>query len=422
MTRPTGAQSNVPLSTAAVRRQADQGQPAPGDPSLNQAQPQPMIETVPAPPADETPFDSVYFEGEPYADGQPCSSPSWWWGADYLVWWTHAMDSPPLATTGSATDTLPAALGQPGTRVLFGGGLNDDARSGGRFTLGAWLDSCHTRGFEVIYLTLDGDEMNFHATEADFSVLGRPFFNSATHAQDARLIADPDAVSGSLDIQTSTDFDTLEVLYRQACLDSQCVQFDLLLGYRYAELDDRVRVDESTLSLAGATAGTTFDLVDRFATENTFHGAEIGLVMKRRANACWSWETVAKLAVGGSDHRADVSGRTTITDSLAETTVNPGGLLTQPTNIGDYRWDDVTTIWEFGLMLHRELRCGLAFHFGYSLVYWNDVARAGRQIDPVVNPTQIPPSNLVGPARPEFPKRVAGFWAQGLTFGLEYNY
>src|SRR5262245_9985124 len=57
---------------------------------------------------------------EPCCDS--CCGPRLWVSAEYLLWWIKDGPFPvPLATTGSATDPTPGALGQPGTTVLFGG-------------------------------------------------------------------------------------------------------------------------------------------------------------------------------------------------------------------------------------------------------------------------------------------------------------
>lgn len=48
-----------------------------------------------------------------------------------------------------------------------------------------------------------------------------------------------------------------------------------VIGYRYQQLDDRLRIREATESLDasfGVPSGTTLDLLDRFDTENRFHG------------------------------------------------------------------------------------------------------------------------------------------------------
>ena len=63
---------------------------------------------------------------------------------------------------------------------------------------------------------------------------------------------------------------------------------------------------------------------------------------------------------------------------------------------------------------------------GYSLLWVNTVARAGEQIDPVVNVSQFPIRSgngpLAGPARPAFDFHATDFWAQGVSFGLEMRY
>jgi hypothetical protein len=354
---------------------------------------------------------------------EKCHSPSWLVRAEYLLWWTRGMTVPALATTGNTADSLPSALGQPNTQILFGdAALNDEVRPGGRITLSRWLDPCQNRAIEVSYLTLGDKDTTFGASNHDFAVLGRPFLNATRNAQDARLIANPGTVSGTLEITATTEFQSLEVLYRQVCARSCNAQLDCLIGYRAAELEDRLRIGESTLSLASPTVGTTFDLVDRFDSRNTFHGGEVGLVLLYRADPCWSWEAVAKVAIGTSNYRAGISGQTVAEDNLGDIVTSERGLLTQGTNVGTYRWDDFATVSEFGITLRRDLSRGLSATVGYSLLYWSNVARAGEQVDSMVNPTQIPPGTLVGEARPAFPFRTTDFWAQGLRFGIEYHF
>jgi Putative beta barrel porin-7 (BBP7) len=58
-----------------------------------------------------------------------------------------------------------------------------------------------------------------------------------------------------------------------------------------------------------------------------------------------------------------------------------------------------------------------------TLLWVSTVARAGEQIDPVLNMKQIlvkePPGPLVGSARPVFNFVGTDFWAQGFNFGLD---
>ena len=64
--------------------------------------------------------------------------------------------------------------------------------------------------------------------------------------------------------------------------------------------------------------------------------------------------------------------------------------------------------------------------FGYTFLYWSNVARPGNQIDRNINPVNIPTSGAqgLGPAGgpPTFNFQQSGYWAQGLNFGLEFRF
>jgi hypothetical protein len=60
---------------------------------------------------------------------------------------------------------------------------------------------------------------------------------------------------------------------------------------------------------------------------------------------------------------------------------------------------------------------------GYNFLYWSNVIRPGNQVDRVINPNLLPPANgLGGPNRPTFEFHGSDFWAQGVSFGLEFRY
>src|SRR5262245_16532969 len=69
-----------------------------------------------------------------------------WVEAEFLLWWMRGDRVPPLVTGSPPGAPIGQAgvLGVPGTVVLFGGErTNSDARSGGRLTIGVWLDDEH---------------------------------------------------------------------------------------------------------------------------------------------------------------------------------------------------------------------------------------------------------------------------------------
>ncbi|HYW78068.1 MAG TPA: BBP7 family outer membrane beta-barrel protein, partial [Thermoguttaceae bacterium] len=129
-------------------------------------------------------------------------APSGSWGrAEYQLWWTDGMNAPPLVTTGpdNALQNEAGRLGQPGTRVLFGNsGLTTDARSGGRFTFGKWLDPCERWGVEATYMTLGEETESFAASNNNYTILARPFRDAVNNVQSAQLIAYPNFVDGNI--------------------------------------------------------------------------------------------------------------------------------------------------------------------------------------------------------------------------------
>ena len=225
-------------------------------------------------------------------------------------------------------------------------------------------------------------------------------------------------MSGSLQVTASTNFEGGEFLFRQAVQRDCWAEIDLFLGYRWLQLEDGLLVEETTQSLAGVTSGTSFELFDRFDTRNSFHGGELGMSLRRQIARCWSLEILAKLAIGNVNSEATIDGQT-ITIASTGTTVDQSGLLAQGTNIGTYERDKIGTATEVGIKLKRACCNGIDLTVGYTFLYLSDVLRAGDQIDTNINVSQLPPGTLTGAPFPEFGFQSTGFWAQGLSFGIE---
>jgi hypothetical protein len=349
-------------------------------------------------------------------------TPRYWADVQYLLWWTKGAKAPPLVTTSPATTPAGTAgvLGQPGTTVLFGGEhLHDDTQPGARFTLGGWLGANQRVGVELNYLFLDEDVDLFHASGNAVPVLARPFFNASPskNVQDAFRSAYPGAEAGMLQAGATTRFQTFEFTLRKLELQTETFSIDSLIGYRYAELQDHIRIDSTSTLLSGAGMGTTLVQFDDFATRNTFHGGVLGLLINWRPSPIWSTEFVGKAGLGQTRARTNIYGQS-VTTAGGVSAQSRGGLYTQGTNLGVFNQDDFSVLSELGLKLRRELAYGWSATMGYTFLYWTDVARAGEKIDPNINATQIPPGTLVGNPQPQFPYNKSGYWAQGLLFGF----
>ena len=390
-------------------------------PLLNEAYDQPLMDDP------SMAYDSAGCCGsEPCGNAccEPVCATPWIWGrAEYLLWWTQGLNTPALVTTSLEGTGRPQAgiLGEPTTRILFGGeGLNSNSRSGGRFTLGTWLEPYRCEGLEVTYLTLGKQTDSFYGTSSEYPILARPFYNITTGSEDARLIAYDDFVTGQLGVSATTEVQGMEILLTHNASRRALTDIDFLLGYRWAQLKDDLAFRELTESLSGSTEGVRFDVTDHFGSRNNFHGGQFGMRLRRQVAPCWSVELLAKLALGSMNSKATISGQTVTTDVTDGSTESEGGLLAQSTNIGTYDRDAFATVSEIGLQLRRDFDCGVHATFGYTFLHLSQVARAGDLIDR--NLSQFPPGALDGAAQPEFSFITTGFWAQGLHFGLEYNY
>lgn len=338
------------------------------------------------------------------------------------------MNLPPLVTTGPTNSMTAGILGAPGTTVLFGDNeVNDDHRSGGRITLGAWLDDCQDLGLEGDYFAFESQSTGFSMASPGDPIIARPFFNAAQMgAPDRLFIARPGLVAGSINIQAkSSDYESAGIRLRHLLGASQdccgrCVRIDVLGGYRYAGFSDDLTINEVEISTAqGGTTplGTRFDLTDAFSTKNEFHGGEIGLIGSIH-RGCWSLELLGKIALGNNEQTARVNGATTVAVPGAPVVARPGGFLALPSNSGEFTNDEFTVIPEFGVNLGYSITpCCRAF-VGYTFIYWSDVVRAGDQIDLTVDPSQL--TGGVG-TRPAFEFNSTDFWAQGISAGLEFR-
>ena len=351
-----------------------------------------------------------------------CCGPFWFRG-DYLLWWSKGYHVPPLVTT--STDPADGGiLGEPTTSILFGDEEIDfGSQSGGRFWIGCWFDPCRVRGVEFGYFFLGEGSTSFHAAsdEDGEPLLSRPFFDTELHEQNAEPISYPDMWAGEVDVSATSQLYGLEALYRRCLRDSCASRLDFLVGYRYLHLEEGLRITDDLEVIGPGTpyaVGTTVEQLDRFDTTNTFHGAELGIV-GRTCLCRWSLELLMKLALGGTRSEAFIDGQTTVTYQGSSTTYD-GGILALDSNRGAYSTNQFAVVPELGITLGYDLSSRLRATFGYTFLYWSQVARPGDQIDLDVNPLLLPPAQAGGAQRPEFRWVTDDFWAQGMNFGLEY--
>jgi hypothetical protein len=368
--------------------------------------------------------------------GGPAST--FWLRGEYLLWWIRDSQFPPLVTTSvPGASALPGVLGQPGTAVLFGGsGVDNQVRSGGRFTAGLWLDGGQTTGLEGSYFFLGSRSVRFDRASSGApgsEIIARPFFDVTSGVQNAQLVAFPGIASGEIHLASSSRLQGAE-------LNLLCSRWDagggnyrvsLLGGFRYLQLDEGLGVTESSRVNPALAAGpplfggSTITIADQFDTRNNFYGGQLG------AQVEGSWgrlfvNVLGKVALGATHEVVDVHGSTGITSPDGTTAVTPVGFLATASNSGHFSRDVFAVVPEVGVNVGWQITPHVRASVGYTFLYCSSVARPGDQVDVGLSGTQLPTDTRfnpgAGPARPAVLLRDTDFWAQGINFGLEFSY
>jgi hypothetical protein len=392
---PSAAPQTLPADPAPVVEQAPPPTPFAPPPTLS-----PLAPTAAPPPPV---MADAAFDG---------FATRFWLGADYLLWWSKGDHLPPLVTSGSPTDAVPGALGQPGTQTLFGGDYDSRVRSGVRLRGGYWFTPDQTFGIDATFFFLGGQSAGFYDGSNGFPVLARPY---------------PGRQSGDIQGALSTrlwgaDADLRGMLFRGASY-----QVNILGGFRFLDLHDALGMEENNTfypSILNAPLSWSTS-TDRFYTSNQFYGGQLG------ADLMWSRgrfyvDVLGKVALGASVERAGIYGWTAYSNSLGQNGYLNVGEFALPSNIGAYGQTRFAVVPEFGLNFGYALTRHIRLTFGYTFLYWSNVFRAGDQIDRGINPTEL--SALagqgapIGPARPNFTMQSTDFWAQGLNFGLQLRF
>lgn len=380
-----------------------------------------------------SPEPPAYVMEEMYRGGVPRDM--LWIRAEYLRWWLKGNDLPPLVTTS------PPLVGQDeagvlglGATVLYGDERVDrDDRGGVRAVIGHWLDEQRSIGLEFTWTSVfdTSDSGDYFISSPGSPTIARPFFdvNLLQNAAELTAFTAPDGTliaAGAVNVDTSSELHSAAALVRAVYLEGSRGRIDLLGGYRYLRFREGLMIDEHVVSLdpGGIVGvGTTLDLRDRFDVENDFHGGELGIAAEL-THDIFSLQLLGKVALGNMHQVRHISGSTVkYAPPPANTTAtSPGGLLTQPTNIGTFENNEFAVLPEIGISAAVRLTRNLTLASGYSVLFVNHVARSGEQIDLGINSSQIGGNPLVGPHfRPEPVFADSDFWAQGLHIGLTFE-
>lgn len=391
------------------------------------------------PPGLSEPIPSGPIFGPPIPGGPVLASPGepfgvcpvpgtntcgWYTSVEALVWWVKSYSAPALVSVGPPFSG--ANLAVTGTTVLYGvSPVDTNPRYGGRVGLGYWLSPHWAVELSAFYIRPETNKFGAFSGQFPNQDLARPFFSMNRDAESSQIVGRPGVASGSIVIDSESDFYGAELNCRRRKWDCCWGHIDLIAGLRYLYLRESLVIQEDVTGLtgAGAASGLSRSLVDSFETVNRFYGAQVGAIFTKN-HGPWTFDVTAKVAAGITRQSSEITG-TLAPLSPGTLPGRPGALLALESNIGVQKREVFTVVPEVGLNVGYDVTSRLRLFAGASFLYWSNVARPGAQIDRTLDENLIPdfpPAPPAGGVRPVNQVKSESFWATGFNVGFLFRW
>jgi hypothetical protein len=296
-----------------------------------------------------------------------------------------------------------------------------------------------------------------------FTQPGRLQNSNLTACIDATTVTTNDPASGQVSATFTSRLQGADInlLWNPAGEDRNGFHLYFLTGYRWLDLHEELTLSSSTAAngtattlFAGAPAGLTgtFNSTDvrsdDFDMRNQFNGWQFGAHAGREWGR-FSFDLTGKVALGVTHEEAIISGTRNVTfNGVTDVGGNPafnapvsyqqqlqGGIFAQPSNIGKFSREMFAVVPEASVSVGYRITERLRATFGYNFLYWSNVARVENIINRNVTPSAFTPPSfplqacgatpLPSPApitSPAFSFHDSGYIAQGLCFGLRFDF
>ncbi|MFO0880149.1 MAG: BBP7 family outer membrane beta-barrel protein [Gemmataceae bacterium] len=359
----------------------------------------------------------------------------YWLTGNYLIGWIPKMSLPtPLVTTGLITDTVPGALRQPGTQILYGTKIPFDAFQGFKVDAGLFCSEDRTwsidgSGFVLLNQTTN---QSYASDDLGNPILTRPVYNVVAEVEGAVVDSLPGLARGGINITADSQMWGFETNTR-CHVGSGPLRGDLLMGFRFMRLEENLTIQDrlaplrdNTLTFLGQFVNGPNSLMDmdHFGTQNEFYGGQVGGTIIYE-DSWYFLRIMGKVGFGAIKQTANIEGSSTLVTPTGNTNA-VGGILALSSNIGNHSRTVFGILPEWGVSGGFYVTQNIRISAGYSLLMWSRAVRPGDLIDRGVNPGLIPTSAsyglINGPDRPALRWNDSTFWMQSATAGLEFTF
>jgi hypothetical protein len=429
----TSAQPAAPATANPPANQSAASAPAPEAAGTYHA---PENAPMPAQPTFQANVDREWLAppaGAPADSGPGCAQPAGeeagcghkkervWASAEYLLWWMTdnrfpaVIGSLPAAQAPNIADLPPGAI----TSLFDSSQAKFRESSGVRVTAGVWIDPDQYCGLEGSFFILERRTVNFNGATQGDPIIGGLFVDPTNGRETIIVPTDPSGATETAHASVSERLWGAEGNGRTRLAYFGDSPLDVLVGFRYLDLDDRLDIETATDFIGFGTRSR----MDSFHTHNRFYGGQLGGSLDLREGR-WSLFLQGKVAVGGNRESIDINGAEVETPLGGTPRTFPGGILAQTTNIGHFTHTQVIAVPELTVNLGFNVTRFLRAFVGYNVIYISDAVRPGNVID-TVNPANVRglivdmPNPVVRPT-PSF--HSTDLWVQGLNFGVEVRF
>ena len=394
-------------------------------------------------PWERPPIDRPVLEQGLRSRGIECA-PTLWFDGQYLLMFSKNMPIGfPLVTSGSPAGL--GVLGQPTTSALYGGGdLSMGMASGFKLTAGFFRPEDHRLGFELtgLYTAPTSNDFFGRGSGNGIPTLARPFFNTATNQNAALIVSFPNFAAGSVSSRATSEFWGMEAnglwnAFRTTPGGGWNCSLNVLAGFRFAQLQEGLSIDQQSMLLPGTTAPyagitvqspTSLEVHDNFNTTNRFYGGQVGLQWQASVGR-WFGGITAKVGLGLMHEEVTING-TSGSNNPGGTpqnaaTVAVGGLFANASNIGKYRDDRFAILTDVNGTVGYNVTKFFTVTAGYNFIHMSQVARPSNQFDGRVDPSLVPTSANFGGApsgTTPYVVKQTDYWLHGVNLGFIARY